>query len=72
MKEPSRERGCEGKMQLREQRYEVHADHLAEYYGKKYGVYKCPHCNYYHVTTKLENRRNYEPLLYVTGEQDGS
>ena len=68
MREPSKERGCEGKTKLRERRYEAHADHLAEYYGKRYGVYKCPHCIYYHITTKLKKQGEYAPLIYITGD----
>ena len=68
MKQPSKERGCEGKTNLgsKEIRYRDYADRLATLHGKVYGVYKCPHCQGHHLTTKLENRRNYEPLVYIT------
>jgi hypothetical protein len=39
---------------------------LASKHGKKYGAYRCHHCGGHHLTTKLENRKDYAPLVYVT------
>ena len=49
-------------------RYQQQADRMAVRHGKRYGVYHCPHCDGFHLTTKLNNAHFYEPLLYVTGE----
>lgn len=62
---PSIERGCDGKANLG-RNYTRAAERLANKHGKTYGVYRCPHCNGAHLTTKLENADEYEPLLYVT------
>jgi hypothetical protein len=64
---PSRERGCQGKANLG-RRYQQQADRMAVRHGKRYGVYHCPHCDGFHLTTKLNNAHLYESLLYVTGE----
>lgn len=64
-RQPSLERGCTGKINLG-RRYQQAADRLAVKHGKRYGVYRCPHCGGAHLTTKLENAELYEPLLYVT------
>lgn len=64
---PSLERGCNGKANLGRS-YQAQADRLAKRHGKRFGVYGCPHCNGYHMTTKLDNAYLYAPLLYVTGE----
>jgi len=68
MKEPSKERGCNGKVNVG-RAYRLFADSMAEKHGKRYGAYKCPHCGGIHLTTKLQNREKYAPLLYVTAEQ---
>ena len=40
-------------------------------HGKRYGVYRCPHCNGTHLTTKIEISELYfEPLLYVCEPND--
>jgi len=65
MKEPSKERGCDGKMIVGSS-YESEAEKLALKHGKQYGVYNCPHCHRMHLTTKLEKSGQYAPLLYVT------
>lgn len=64
-KQPSKERGCNGKANLGKD-YKKSADKLALKHDKQYGVYKCPHCNGTHVTTKLENSHLYADFLYVT------
>ena len=62
---PSVERGCNGKTNLGRS-YAKQADKLAAKHGKKYGVYRCPHCKGTHLTTKLEIAAKYfEPMLYV-------
>lgn len=66
MKKPSKERGCEGKMNLGSS-YAQQADKMSEKHGKAFGVYRCPHCQGTHLTTKLEKRDDYEPLLYIAG-----
>lgn len=65
MKEPSVERGCTGKANLGRD-YIRQADRLAFKHGKQYGVYQCPHCEGFHLTTKLANANLYKPLLYTT------
>jgi hypothetical protein len=65
MKLPSQERGCHGKTNLGRS-YAKQADKLARKHGKRYGVYQCPHCNGYHLTTKLDKADQYEPLKYTT------
>ncbi len=64
-RQPSQERGCNGKANLG-RKYQKSANKLAERHGKRYGVYLCPHCDGFHLTTKLQNADQYEPLLYVT------
>jgi len=65
MKTPSLERGCIGKSNLGRS-YKIQADRLSEKHGKKFGVYQCVHCLGFHVTTKIENKDLYAPLLYIT------
>jgi rubrerythrin len=65
MKQPSLERVCAGKTNLG-RRYAEYAERLKTEYGKDYGVYRCPYCGGTHLTTKLINQENYEPLLYST------
>ena len=65
MKIPSKERGCDGKINLGRS-YEKQAERLAKKYGKRYGVYQCPHCLGYHVTTKLAEVCQYDQILYLT------
>lgn len=62
---PSSARGCDGKANLG-RHYARHAERLTAKHGKRYGVYRCPHCGGTHLTTKLENAERYAPLLYVT------
>ncbi len=64
-RQPSAERGCAGKTNLG-RRYQQAADRLAAKHGKRYGVYRCPHCEGTHLTTKLGKVDLYAPLLYVT------
>jgi len=66
MKPPSLERGCRGKINLGWSDYEEHAERFRRKRNKQYGVYSCPHCRGTHLTTKLEKRNEYPPLLYVT------
>jgi hypothetical protein len=65
MKQPSKERGCNGKMKLGKQPRRK-ARQMSTKHGKQFGVYKCPHCKSHHLTTKIENVENYKPLVYVT------
>jgi len=65
IKAPSKERGCSGKIQLGED-YIKQAERLSAKHGKSYGVYRCPHCNSTHLTTKLSNASRYAKLLYKT------
>jgi hypothetical protein len=62
---PSVERGCSEKANLG-RGYIKQADTLAAKHGKRYGVYRCPHCGGTHLTTKLEKQDKYPPLLYIT------
>lgn len=65
MRIPSKERGCEGKANLGRS-FQKQADRLSRKHGKQYGVYHCPHCDGFHLTTKLQNAEQYEQLLHVT------
>ena len=62
---PSFERGCEGKANLGRS-YEKQAEKMKTKHGKEYGVYRCPHCEGTHLTTKLEKRDEYPALIYQT------
>ena len=66
MKECSKERGCEGKARLGFAECVDYADSLKEKHGEDYGVYRCPHCECMHLTTKLHKQDKYPALLYVT------
>ena len=65
LRTPSQERGCTGKTNLG-RNYVVQANRLAKKHGKKFGVYRCPHCGGTHITTKLQNAELYSALLYTT------
>ena len=65
MNKPSKERGCEGKTNLGRS-YMKQADAFNFKHNKQYGVYRCPHCDGTHLTTKLGNTDQYEELLYMT------
>ena len=62
---PSFERGCKGKINLGKS-YEKQADKLSVKHGKKYGVYKCPHCKGHHLTTKMDKVCQYAEILYIS------
>jgi len=62
---PSAERGCKGKTNLGRS-YAKQADKLAAKHGKKYGVYRCPHCGGTHLTTKLDKPESYAPLIHIS------
>ena len=62
-KQCSKERGCTGKVNLG-RKYEAQAIKLSKKHGKDYGVYRCPHCGGAHLTTKLDKREGYAPLLF--------
>jgi hypothetical protein len=66
---PSVERGCDGKTNLGRS-YAKQADRLAAKHGKKYGVYRCPHCDGTHLTTKLDKSETYAPLIHVSEPND--
>lgn len=66
MKQPSKERGCDGKAGINKIDAIQWSERLKTKFGKDYGVYLCPHCGRHHLTTTLQNRDNYAPLLYVT------
>jgi hypothetical protein len=65
VKFPSFERGCESKANLGRD-WVKQADALSRKHGKEYGVYQCPYCEGTHLTTKLENKHKYPPLIYQT------
>ena len=65
MKHPSKERGCVTKINLGKD-YIKNADRLSRKHRKMYGVYECPYCLGYHLTSKVEKAAKYKPLLYVT------
>ena len=62
---PSLERGCKGKIKLG-RNYEKRADKLSTKHGKRYGVYNCPHCGGYHLTTKLDKVCQYAQILHIS------
>lgn len=62
---PSKERGCATKINLGHN-FRKQADRLADKRRKRFGVYHCPHCGGYHLTTKIEKAQEYGGLLYVT------
>jgi hypothetical protein len=62
---PSVERGCVGKINLG-RRYKQRAEKFAAEYRTRFGVYRCPHCQAYHLTRKVENADEYGGLLHVT------
>jgi hypothetical protein len=42
------------------------AQELAKKHGKDFGVYRCPHCDCYHLTSKLDKQDQYSQLEYQT------
>lgn len=68
MKECSQERGCRWKANLGSNVATAaqYAEKLKTKHGKDYGVYKCPHCEGHHLTTKLQNADKYKELVYTT------
>lgn len=67
---PSVERGCTGKANMG-RNYAKQAERMSAKHGKRYGVYRCPHCQGTHLTTKLDAAERYsEPLLYVCKPND--
>jgi hypothetical protein len=64
---PSVERGCAGKMRMSlSESPHRKAQKLAKKHGKDFGIYRCPHCDCYHLTSKLEKQDQYAPLEYQT------
>ena len=63
--EPSYERGCQGKADLGRS-FVRQSERISRKRNKRYGVYRCPHCGGTHLTTKLEKRGQYPPLLHIT------
>jgi len=64
---PSKERGCSGKMRISlKESPHLKAQELAKKHGKDFGVYRCPYCDKYHLTTKLSKQADYYPLEYQT------
>jgi hypothetical protein len=64
---PSPERGCHGKIRLGSTGYKGSADRMARKHGKRYGMYRSPHCGSTHLTNHIEvAERYFEPPLYVT------
>lgn len=67
---PSMERGCQNKINLG-RKFKQQADKLSEKNNKQYGVYECPHCNGFHLTTKIKKENEYtKRLVYVTVPRD--
>ena len=62
---PSIERGCTKKINIG-RCYVTHSERLAYKHGKRFGVYHCPHCGGYHMTSKVEGSEVYGGLLYIT------
>jgi hypothetical protein len=68
---PSVERGCVGKVNLG-RKYKQQAEKFAAEYRTRFGVYRCPHCQAYHLTRKVENAEEYfeafvRPLAVFAG-----
>lgn len=70
MRQCSKERGCDGKANLGS-KYAKQADKLSVKHGKQYAVYRCPHCQGTHLTTKLDGLGDYQEPLYVTEQREG-
>lgn len=70
-RQPSFERGCQGKTNLGSKAYKKSADKFAKKHGKIYSVYQCPHCRGTHLTTKPVDN-SYAPILYTTTTQEDS
>ena len=68
-RQPSFERGCQGKANLGSKTYKKSADKFAKKHGKNYSVYQCPHCGGTHLTTKPVDN-SYAPILYKTTTQE--
>ncbi|MCP5537235.1 MAG: hypothetical protein H7A51_13525 [Akkermansiaceae bacterium] len=67
IKKPSKNRGCECKMRIgSKESPHAKARELAKKHKKDYGVYECPWCGKFHLTTKLDNKERYKPLIYQT------
>jgi len=64
-KVPSVERGCTGKTNLG-RKYKEQAERFAAKYRSRFGVYRCPHCQAYHLTRKVDNAEEYGGLLHIT------
>ena len=66
-RQPSQERGCQGKANLGSKNYKKSADRLSTKHGKTFSVYQCPHCGGTHLTTKpVSAIDGYAPVLYTT------
>lgn len=57
----SRMPGCKGMVMLG-RRYRQRAETLALEYRDLFGVYRCPHCQDYHLTRKARDER----VLHIT------
>ena len=68
-KQPSKERGCTGKANLGSKIYKESADRIAKKHCKNFAVYRCPHCQGTHLTTK-EIDGTYAEVLYQTNYQE--
>lgn len=63
---PSKERGCDFKIDLG-RNFAKEADKLSRKWKKKYAVYRCPHCGKTHLTTKTRNPDKYDTeILHIT------
>lgn len=59
--------GCRNKIWLSRKNYKSDAKRMARKYKKQYGVYECPHCKRFHLTTKLDLGVDWTtPLVYIT------
>lgn len=68
-RQPSEERGCQGKANLGRQ-YQKQANRMALRHQKTFGVYQCPHCQGFHMTTKIQNAHLYGGLLHIAEYKD--
>ena len=59
-----RKRACKGKIDIGKN-YRKKADKMTRKHGQIFGVYHCPFCNGWHLTTRIHLKYS-TPLVYVT------
>jgi len=65
-RQPSLERGCQGKANLGNKNYKKSAEKFSWKHGKAFSVYRCPYCWGTHLTTKpVSDLDGYATVLYT-------